>query len=242
MGIGTTPAALIMHGIDTTVVEIDPVVNALASRYFHMPSNRTTIIEDALKFTRDRAAIAITDAWKYDYIVQDVFTGGAEPVSLFTVEFFETLSVLLKTNGVVAINYAGDLMLPSPALVFRTIKMVFPTCRIFRESARKSDEDLEARKAGDFTNMVIFCTKTTKGELTFRKITERDTLESLARDEFLLPQHEVKVEDIYGVDGDDGGVIRMNETGRLSVWHEQSAVGHWKLMRTVIPWFIWQLW
>ena len=40
---------------------------------------------------------------KFDYIVHDVFTGGAEPVDLFTVEFISNLKALLTPNGVVAI-------------------------------------------------------------------------------------------------------------------------------------------
>ncbi|KAJ2906459.1 Polyamine aminopropyltransferase [Zalerion maritima] len=242
LGIGTTPAALVMHGIDTTVVEIDPLVHAFANQYFHLPANHTPIVDDAVKFARDRAAIAITDAWKYDYIVHDVFTGGAEPVSLFTLEFIQDLATLLKEDGVIAINYAGDFLLPSPALVVRTIKTVFPTCRIFRENPRESDEELEAHGRGDFTNMVIFCTKSTERGLKFRAMVPEDTLKSKARQAYLMPQNEVTVEDIYGVEGDDGAIVRKNETGRLSVWHEQSAVGHWKVMRTVIPPIIWELW
>jgi spermidine synthase len=40
---------------------------------------------------------------KYDYIVHDVFTGGVEPVELFTLEFMEGLGSLLKDDGVIAI-------------------------------------------------------------------------------------------------------------------------------------------
>lgn len=40
---------------------------------------------------------------QYDYIVHDVFTGGAEPVDLFTVEFLGNLHKLLKPDGAIAI-------------------------------------------------------------------------------------------------------------------------------------------
>jgi hypothetical protein len=35
--------------------------------------------------------------------VHDVFTGGAEPVDLFTLEFLQSLGRVLKPNGVIAI-------------------------------------------------------------------------------------------------------------------------------------------
>lgn len=100
LGIGTTPAALVAHGVDTTIVEIDPVVHEFASKYFQLPSNHTAVIEDAVTYTSDLANNTDT---KFDYIVHDVFTGGAEPIDLFTLEFLQNLEALLKPNGVIAI-------------------------------------------------------------------------------------------------------------------------------------------
>ena len=100
LGIGTTPAALVAHGIKTTVVEIDPVVHRFAQTYFQLPTNHTPIIEDAVSYTARLAKEANT---QFDYIVHDVFTGGAEPVPLFTLEFLQGLDALLKPEGVIAI-------------------------------------------------------------------------------------------------------------------------------------------
>ena len=102
LGIGTTPAALIAHGIHTTTIEIDPVVHSFAMQYFALPTNHTSIIEDAAIFV-DRARLAGSEHPSYNYIIHDVFTGGAEPASLFTQEFVQGLSDLLKPEGVVAI-------------------------------------------------------------------------------------------------------------------------------------------
>lgn len=100
LGIGTTPAALVAHGVDTTVVEIDPVVHEFASKYFRLPANHTAVIQDAVTYTSDLANNTDT---QFDYIVHDVFTGGAEPIALFTLEFLQNLNALLKPNGVIAI-------------------------------------------------------------------------------------------------------------------------------------------
>jgi hypothetical protein len=101
LGIGTTPAALIAHGIETTIVEIDPVVHQYATKYFGLPTNHKAVIEDAVSYASE---LALTDE-KYDYIVNDVFTGGAEPVDLFTFEFLQDLNTILKPGGVIAIVY-----------------------------------------------------------------------------------------------------------------------------------------
>lgn len=99
LGIGTTPSALVAHGIDTTVVEIDPVVHEFAAKYFDLKENNEPAIADAVSYTA-----GLVEAKKtYNYIVHDVFTGGAEPVDLFTLEFLQGLSDLLDRNGVIAI-------------------------------------------------------------------------------------------------------------------------------------------
>lgn len=102
LGVGTTPSALIAHGIETTTVEIDPVVHNFAALYFGLPKNHTSIIEDAITFV-GRAQAAGPRGFSYNYIIHDVFTGGAEPVNLFTQEFIQGLRDLLKPDGVIAI-------------------------------------------------------------------------------------------------------------------------------------------
>ncbi|KAK3682533.1 S-adenosyl-L-methionine-dependent methyltransferase [Podospora appendiculata] len=235
LGIGTTPAALVAHGIDTTVVEIDPVVHQFASRYFQLPKNHTAVIEDAVAYT---ARLAAEGQQRFDYIIHDVFTGGAEPIPLFTLEFLQSLDALLQPGGVVAINYAGDFALPPPKIVVQTIKKVFPSCRTFREHPRV-EEDVD--KAGqDFINMVVFCTKLDHRELSFREPTARDLLNSPSREAFLLPKYEVLDTDFIA--GEEDGVLRRNDTQKLVKWHETSALGHWTVMRTVLPSVVWEAW
>lgn len=101
LGIGTAPGALIAHGINTTIVELDPVVYNFAVKYFGLPGNHTPIIGDAVHLVDDAQVRNLTT--KYDYIIHDVFTGGAEPVDLFTQEFLSGLKHLLKEDGVIAI-------------------------------------------------------------------------------------------------------------------------------------------
>jgi spermidine synthase len=100
LGIGTAPKALISHGINTTIVELDPIVHYFATKYFALPSNHTVALVNALSFVDD---VARSHPGSYDYIIHDVFTGGAEPAALFTVEFLAGLYTLLQEDGVIAI-------------------------------------------------------------------------------------------------------------------------------------------
>ncbi|MCJ1418123.1 hypothetical protein MMC32_004468 [Xylographa parallela] len=238
LGIGTTPSALIAHGIQTTTIEIDPVVHSFAMQYFALPTNHTSIIEDAARFV-DRARLASSEHHSYNYIIHDVFTGGAEPASLFTQEFIQGLSDLLKPEGVVAINYAGDLSLPSAGLVVNTIKSVFPTCRLFREETGTPTGPSSADQplSQDFTNMVLFCRKTAE-PFSFRAVAEADCLGSQARRNHLQPKHEIAAEFF----GDGTGLLRRGKTEALQRWQRESAVGHWRIMRKVLPGVVWENW
>lgn len=95
--------------------------------------------------------------------------------------------------------------------------------------------------------MVIFCTKSSAG-ITFRNPTQRDLLNSPSREAFLLPKWEVTDEDLLrGVNGSVAeaeklGVLRKNETERLEKWQEGSALGHWEIMRGVLPEVVWVNW
>jgi hypothetical protein len=92
----------------------------------------------------------------------------------------------------------------------------------------------------DFTNMVIFCTKSSE-PITFRTILESDYLGSGARRQFLKPKYEIEA-GIFEEREGDGEVLSSNDTLRLTEWQQKSAVGHWRVMRTVLPDEIWQSW
>ncbi|KAL1957726.1 hypothetical protein VTO42DRAFT_5569 [Malbranchea cinnamomea] len=232
LGIGTTPAALITHGIDTTVVEIDPAVYELAIKYFTLPGNFTSELRDAVEYVKD----ARESRLKFDYIVHDVFTGGVEPVDLFTLEFMQGLHDLLADDGVIAVNYAGDLSLPSAGQVIRTVLSTFTSCRIFRESEQSTNTD-----EGDFTNTVIFCKKT-HGPLKFRKPVKADFLGCRSREAYLLPKYEIDPA-VFENSGDESqSVLQAEKSSQLQAWQFKGAVGHWHIMRGVLPPVVWENW
>ena len=130
-------------------------------------------------------------------------------------------------------------MLPSARLIVRTIKAVFPSCRIYRESEPPSDEAIASEKR-DFTNMVVFCTKSEK-PISFRQPTEADYLGSKARRVFLVPHHEINAE-VFAEKGGDGPIFSRVDTERLTRWQRVSAIDHWNIMKTVLPSAVWEAW
>ncbi|KAL9045597.1 MAG: hypothetical protein Q9214_001388 [Letrouitia sp. 1 TL-2023] len=296
LGTGSTPSALIAHGISTTVLEIDPVVHKFATQYFSFPpsllsgANHTTIIQDATLYVSNHA----NAEKKYDYIIHDVFTGGSEPTPLFTLSFLSSLRALLApSTGAIAINYAGDLRQKRAARVVARVLRVFgaSACRLFRETPPPPKATGAARagagtgeRAGDidFANLVVFClngpsssstvldsadgTRTgegkRKGGFTFRPPTDADFLGSEARRRHLVPRHEVPWDDpvlqdshlrtTARADDDDRNPITSSEellreaAVDAGKEHQQArlagAMGHWAVMRTVLPDVVWEMW
>ncbi|OCK82491.1 hypothetical protein K432DRAFT_433458 [Lepidopterella palustris CBS 459.81] len=240
LGIGTAPNALIAHGINTTVVELDPVVHYFATKYFNLSANHIAAIDDAVFYVDEKSR---SQPASFDYIIHDVFTGGAEPVMLFTVEFFEGLRNLLTDDGVVAINYAGDLSLPSTQLILSTIHTIFPACRLFRDNPPQPSSTPDSP---DFINMVLFCVKRDHGRgrfaINFRQPTEDDFRGSLARRNYLMPKPELEISFEWKGMGSGEKVLRRGETGDLEAMQKRGAVSHWKIMRTVVPGRLWELW
>jgi spermidine synthase len=155
LGIGTTPAALIAHGIDTTVVEIDPVVYEFASRYFRMPGNHTAIIDDAVGYA---AREAQTGGKVYDYIVHDVFTGGAEPIDLFTVEFLTDLGRLLAPKGaiaIVSITWRTWLTWPKDQLADKLCRTMLATSHFHQPESSNRRYAPSFRPAASFASTLV---------------------------------------------------------------------------------------
>ena len=131
--------------IDT--VELDPVVIAVAGKYFGVkPTDKHKIIrsDGRMHLRRTRK--------KYDVILMDAYTanryGSFIPYSLATKEFFQLAHGRLTDNGVVAYNVIGtthgwraDIL----GSIYRTMNSVFPKVYLF--------------PAPDSKNVVLIATK-----------------------------------------------------------------------------------
>ncbi|WPH03213.1 Hypothetical protein R9X50_00609000 [Acrodontium crateriforme] len=240
LGIGTAPKALAAHGIDTTTVEIDPIVYALATKYFGLPVTNNVVVQDAVSFVNSAVS---TKSQKYDYIIHDVFTGGAEPLNLFNLEFIQSLRALLTSNGVAAINYAGDLTLPLSGLVLNTISKAFDgQCKIFRDGAPPAKSENVDEDEVDFINMVVFC-RNKPGSISFRKPVKADFLESKSRESYLYPRADYEIPfPTVDVEDDKDDVLKRGKESDWKLHQAQGAQRHWKIMRAVVPDRVWELW
>jgi hypothetical protein len=135
-------------------------------------------------------------------------------------------------------NYAGDFNQPTSRIMAKTITTVFPSCRFFRES--RANVTAIRGGEGDFVNMVMFCRKTAELPVTFREAVDADYLRSGARQEFLEPRFEVQQAKVLPVP--EIPVFRKNDTMHLKQLQFPSAMGHWKLTRSVLPEKVWRMW
>ncbi|PNS19056.1 hypothetical protein CAC42_1792 [Sphaceloma murrayae] len=244
LGIGTAPKALSAHGVDTTIVELDPAVYHYAVKYFDLPTNITAHIQDAVTWTNTKA-MDVTYRNKYDFVLHDVFTGGAEPLALFTQSFIVNLRNLLSVDGVIAINYAGDISVQPTKQILNTINTVFNgRCRIFRDLV---PEDPEA-DTNNFTNMVVFClhpnSKNDKKLPVFRRALEADYLSSLSRKQHLEPdaRNELRFPTAQEMEGEKIKILTEKDIEGFRERQLESAKRHWRIMRDVMPSVVWELW
>ena len=85
--------------MNVTTLELDAGVTALARAHFGFGHAERVIHGDAVATAADLA----DQGARFDMIVHDVFTGGAEPAALFTPAFLATLRTLLAPGGRIAI-------------------------------------------------------------------------------------------------------------------------------------------
>lgn len=236
LGVGTAPKALLQHGIDTTVVELDSAIHEYATRFFDLPTNHTSILRDAVSWARQQAALDEFERPQFDYIIHDVFTGGAEPLALFTASFLDDFRTLLKPNAVAAINYAGDLDMPLTVKVLNTIDLAFDRqCAVYSDEAARKDGSIEP-----FSNFIVFC-RNTPGQITFREPKSSDYLGSLSKRSYLLPKSDQRVAKTWLGKDTAGDVLLAKDINKWKRAQEQSAMKHWRIMRTVLPARIWEL-
>lgn len=124
-------------GIRTDTIEIDPVVDQYARKYFGFNPTGTTLIGDGRYFIRKIEG-------PYDLIIHDCFTGGSEPTHLLTVETLTLLRDKLSDGGMLALNFVGMLDRPDHAAlasVSRTFSAVFPVVSLYQSEPGESFND-----------------------------------------------------------------------------------------------------
>jgi len=129
LGTGIVPGQFVAEGARVDVVEINPAVLPLATRYFGLDTNGLNIVwGDGRTFLN-----GCTN--QYDTILIDAFLGDSYPLHLMTRESFRRIRTLLKPNGTLVINTYG-LFNGGKSFLFasleKTLSDVFRSVRIHR--------------------------------------------------------------------------------------------------------------
>ncbi|EIW61205.1 uncharacterized protein TRAVEDRAFT_56579 [Trametes versicolor FP-101664 SS1] len=254
LGAGIAATSFDRHGLDVTIIEIDQAVYDAAHRFFGVPDPGPDklFIQDARGWVHNRSATLtesttatapVTDGdlaspELYDIVVHDCFSGGGVPSHLYTFEFWKDLKNIVRPDGVVVVNFAGILTSDSGKAVINTLQVSFPRCRAFYDSLEQSHN-----MTSEFLNWVFFCTLSPQ-PLEFRRPVDADFLGSyLRRHVFLqLPEREADLSEVIDsipVDGREKYLLK-DGANPLGEWQAKEAIGHWKIMRGVLPDTYWE--
>lgn len=226
LGVGIVPDALHRLGTYVDAVEIDPVVIQYAAHYFGMSVPNIAPV-DAVKFLEQ----AHTVGRKYDYVVHDVFTGGAVPAELFAMSTWRAIRNVLEDDGVLAVNFVGALDDPPNTPATAAVALVYDRLQSAFEHVRLFSDGHDTR-----THNFVFFASSVPERMTFRDYIEDDLLASAIRKETLdgFQKHEVPretlgtgVEDVEGSDW----VLHMGQ------W--DTCREHLRLMKSIHPGDLW---
>jgi spermidine synthase len=128
LGTGAYPKLQQTRGLNTDVVEIDPVVSSAAKRYFgYFEKAGALYVQDGRAYLRSTIR-------KYDCVFIDVYAAESLPIHLFTKESFQLAAGVLREGGIVAVNFHdernGQKNTATRSLV-RTLGAVFRDVRAF---------------------------------------------------------------------------------------------------------------
>ncbi|KDQ17982.1 hypothetical protein BOTBODRAFT_29296 [Botryobasidium botryosum FD-172 SS1] len=240
LGTGIAAGAFTQHSIETTVVEIDPVVYKYAQTFFDFPKPHAIFLEDAHSWVNNRTG-SLPEAERFDYVVHDCFSGGGAPTQMFTTEFWTNLKGLVKSDGVVAVNFAGVVNSDASRAILSTLLHNFKQCRVFHDQDSENDKTV---KGTDFVDLIFFCTPSSRA-LKFRASEAPDYLASFTRQYLLssFPQREVDIRLIQGEEykaKKDEDWILYDAQNPLGEWQRASGVKYWEFMRKVLPDSAWE--
>jgi spermidine synthase len=128
LGVGIVPREFAVDGARVDVIEINPAVVSVATRFFDLSRDRVNIsIGDGRYFVNQAPAA------KYDAIILDAFLGDSCPSHLMTREAFLGMRRILRPEGALVINTFADVDPRNDffaASLYKTLTAVFASVRI----------------------------------------------------------------------------------------------------------------
>ena len=126
LGVGIVPMDFARHGAQVDVVEINPAVVPVGTRFFDLETNRLNLTLDDGRHFLNRCRK------QYDAVILDAFLGDSSPSHLLTREAFTSIRRVLRPGGALVINSFGDLRTGRDffaASLNKTLKSVFHNVR-----------------------------------------------------------------------------------------------------------------
>ena len=126
LGIGIVPRDFARNGARVDVVEINPAVVKVATRFFDFQPEKVRLTIDDGRHFLNRCSK------KYDAVILDAFLGDSSPSHLLTREAFASVRRVLRPGGALVINCFANLEAGHDffaASIHKTLKAVFPGVR-----------------------------------------------------------------------------------------------------------------
>ncbi len=127
LGVGIVPMDFARQGAKVDVVEINPAVLPVATRFFDLQPEKLNITFDDARHFLNRCQK------KYDAVALDAFLGDSSPSHLMTREAFEAMRRVLRPGGVLIINSFSELTEGHDFFacsLSKTLKSVFPGVKL----------------------------------------------------------------------------------------------------------------
>jgi spermidine synthase len=133
LGIGIVPMDFARQGVRVDVVEINPAVAPVATRFFDLEPDKIQVHIDDARHYLNRGGK------QYDVVVLDAFLGDSSPSHLMTREAFAAMQRVLRPGGVLVINAFCDLAYDRDffaASLYKTLKSVFVGVRMHSDGGQ----------------------------------------------------------------------------------------------------------
>jgi spermidine synthase len=102
LGGGSIVDEFLRLGFNVDACELDERIVSVAREFFHLDPQCNVMLDDARHYVR-------TNKKLYDVIVMDLFNGEQPPAHLMTADSFAEIRQILRTDGLVIINFPGFL-------------------------------------------------------------------------------------------------------------------------------------
>jgi len=130
LGVGLVPMDFAHAGATVDVVEINPAIVPVATKYFDLEPDRLNLTIDDGRHFLNRCPK------QYDVIVLDAFLGDSSPSHLMTREAFAAMKKVMRPGGTLVINAFGNLQPGHDFFVtslYQTLAAVFPGVKLYSD-------------------------------------------------------------------------------------------------------------